>query len=359
MPDFRNSTVEMYPTAYAPISGNKEMGAGCFDPSTREALYATIVSGRAECWRTTAGYRSLVQGNNSVTFLSAITDTATFGSIINPATVSVQRIGGVVYANITGKTTLATTGRMGHWIYKDTSAAADGSGPWTLHGTAQDTSNNSDGHYGVTGDDLYGTNNYAGGEILVSGSTWATGAPIFFIAGGGTNCHNGITVSTDGGVTWAVVVTHRYGSVAPRANGYRQSRSFGRIGDGWYWSSTGNVSENGTYKSSDLVTWTNVGSYGFADTGPAYPFSLSGRRLYRTQRGIAWESTTEAVETPATWSAAFDTTGTGLATDGNSVPQVANIGPDSRPLFAAFNRGTVLGLGESLRRPTVGRIGFR
>lgn len=349
MPDIGNALVQPYDTAFAPITGNTVSGGGAYDPSTGKALWATIVGGVAQVWRTIGGYQTLVTEDGSVGYLADITD-GSFGSLFN-ATAHVQRIDGTLYANITGKTTLATTGRMGHWVFIDGSVAKDGTGPWTLHGSVQDEAS--------VADDTR-SNAWAGGEVLVVDGIWAVSTPVWYPAfGTETRVAHGISTSTNSGSTWTLILSTNYGTTGALGLGYYQSRSFGRHGDDWYWQSTGNVTANEAWSSPDLITWTNHGSFGFAGSGPVYPFSLGGGRIiYRTWADSAlFESSTTPVESPS-WVSAFDAGARGLTdSDGRTAPQVFNIGPDHNPLWAAGRRGKVLGIAR-LFGPSTGFIGF-
>ncbi len=350
MPDIGNAIVEPYETAFAPVPGNTITGGGAYDPSTGKALWATIVGGVAQVWRTTGDYKTLLATDGSVEYLADITTLSGFGNLFN-ATVHVQRVGDILYANITGKTTLATTGRMGHWIYVDGSVAKDGTGPWTLHGTVQNDASVADDSR---------SNAWAGGEIITSGSTWAVSTPVWYPAfGTETRVAHGISVSSNGGSSWSQVVVRNYGTTGALGLGYYQSRSFARHGNYWYWQSTGNVTANKAYKSSDLVNWIDLGEFGFANSGPVYPFSVGhGRVIYRSWADSAsFDSSPQPVETGA-WTFAFDAGARGLTdSEGRTAPQVFNIGPEHNPLWAVGRRGKVLGLARVFG-PSTGFIGF-
>lgn len=356
--------------AVSPIVGNRNIGSSLYDPTTFQSLYVTLTdaTGAIDVHRTTGAWQDIVSISNSVApgGVPNIISTVRGGGsevFIRPTTAHLQRINGTIYCNLTGKTTFATTRRMGHWIYQDTSAAKDGTGPWTLYSTIQDlaTGGSSDDHF-FNPPSGYTANAYCGGEIIVNGSTWATGSPLWETFGSNTASEHGIYASLNGGLTWSRRVRVEFW-IGGRY-GERQSRSFGwHPTSGWWWGAIGNAGSAQHYSSTDGYTWTDQGSLGYDanSTGLTWPMSFdSGGAVYiysdlSTAGAVLYKTlldpTARTYDTPG-----IDLGSRGLDTDGYSSVQVWNAGPDDAPLWVAGNRGEILPLSGS--GWTVGRIGI-
>lgn len=341
----------------SPIVGNTNLGGAVYDPSTGKALWGVLVGTAFEVHRTTGDYKTLVTTSGSVTYLSTISS----GPWINPSTVALQRIGGTLYAVVSGRRQSAANG-AGQWVYRDTSANQDGSGPWTLHGTVHSIPTWGDG----STQDHHNNNGNVGGEILVMPSgRWLVNTAIFLspdsIFKTYSRARQGVASSDDAGATWTVRLSVGW-YLGGGSYGDRWSRNFGKFGSEWYVGGSGNVDPGKHFKSADGVAWTDIGPLGTTNeismgfSWPAYTSSKIYRWSGEHNATNTGQSATAAPETMPAWVHEFSIAPMdfGGSIKLKAYPLIAQFGPSH---YAVCGWGQVLGLDQKGAGWAVGRIG--
>lgn len=323
----------------------------CRQPGTDEALWLTITNGKWQLYVTTAGYESIQAADNSVTFLVDVFASASGNLRTDLCAGYIQRIDGVLYANISGMVDAATDIRYSR-IMKDTSVAGDGSGPWVLHGTLPTD--------GLTGGTLPGVNSrwYGGCEIAVEGSTWATIGPRYNTSATASLQGIGTAYSTDGGVTWSAGLGPGAYTSNPALFNSRQIVEWGGV---WYISMRGNTSSTPQHwTSTDLITWSNIGTLGITPaSNGSYSFAVAdplrvwhiwsvGSPSHRFRH-----SEDDPITSGSTWTQTDDFSDVEPGATAPS-PILVDLNPDgTEHYWVAAARGRVRSIGISLSEPVV------
>lgn len=345
-----------------PISGNDEHGSALYDPTTGKALYAVYNDGDFEMHRTTGSARTLGLEDDSVEYLSTILT----GPVNKSRDVALTRIGGTIYCSIVSMD--IARDRAGQWIYRDTSAAGDGTGPWVQHGTVKETPSVSGG---VDSESMRNNDLRWGGEIIVFDNgtwciphCWATYE--FFGSDRLIHPRTGCSISTDNGVTWTSAIMLREGSgSAPSGPGYTASvfsiyggtTSFGKDADGKWWCGwpTNNTGVSMQFHSTD-GNWTRNN----LDTSPpgakVWPMSSSiTDRIYTGVNSTLSYTDQPLLDLPSYTSSEMSFSSVYLSN--KAIAMVCNIGPDATPNLIATNHGRVLQMSINTGW-TVGHIGM-
>lgn len=301
--------------------------SACYD-GKGEALYVNVTGGNLNVYRTRNGYRSLAEVNNSCDFLTTVVDGCTFLSS------GIQRINGKLYINHGGNRSGIGTG---HWIWRDDSPDADGSGPWVLHSSIQN------------GTTAYDEMKPAVGEILVLPSgRWVTGTYTSTSGYGWLSPRFGVRTSDDGGVTWTTRINAGWYIVGGQY-GYGWTRNFAYWDGYWYQGGWGNVDPGKHYKSSDGASWTDLGSLGTGNSTGWLFMKSTPEKFWLSWTGGNPMTLGPTVISPDQIDSSgdcyvdYDLGSRGLST---RVLLITNIGPDDDPYWVATNSSEVIALGS-------------
>jgi hypothetical protein len=279
MPHIANAFVDdhLIPRVF-PIVGSDCPGMVCPD-GDGQALWICMQSGNVEIHATTGGYEDIYTLDDSVTLRSTVStgwseDGATFG---------LNRVDGELYASFDARR--ADDDYAGTYLYRDTSVAKDGSGPWVLHGTVheQATPYASGAGLPLSGWDyalgevgIYPAGHPNAGRWLISHLKWyPSGGNVY-----GRHKYPALSYSDDDGVTWTdsgIVFTP---GESDQPYGYATvARNFAWVGGETYWSWNGNV-KSGRHFRSNGSGWDHLGSLGTTNSGGFFYVLSSGLGSY-------------------------------------------------------------------------------
>lgn len=346
--------------AVSPIVGNTEHGSACYDPATGKALYAVYDPDNGfKCYRTIGGYRTLVEIDDSVEYVSTIV-ASEFHKARN---IGLTVIDDTVYALVVGTNITSQMGGM--WVYRDTGGG--GAGPWVKHGTVRElpVSDTTDGNRTVT--EKPDTRN--GGEIFVTPSgLWIVSHHYLKLAdfGGIVRFKDfyGISTSGDAGATWTpeFALGQGSGEFGPFLDGslptytvfnmFGGTSSFGIASDGSIWAGwVTDASRQFQFHSDDDGDTWNL--YEFSTAGSAvykFPFSVGDR--YYSERGEVLSYTTVDPILESWTSAGVDLNDYGFLVNEDAPPHFCNIQTTAQPYMIATQLGQVIGIGE------IGQVGW-
>ena len=360
MPHFDDVTAEFLTDpqpAVSPIVGNTEHGSAAYDPTTNQALYAVYdtVDGDFKLYRTTTGYRQLVEEDDSVEEIATIV-TGPFGKARN---IGLTWIDGTLYATVVGVDLDTSLDRAGMWIYRCT--AADYS-TWVLHGTVHEMQP-SDASVGSRSETRFPELRF-GGEIHVHpNGVWSV-SHHFMVkvdVGGVWMIDNkgGISTSSNGGVSWTqqfnlaeagtavdgvVDGVFQY-SLFQLFNGTNCFGVFdGHAYAGWYANTGATGAEMHFY--SDDGAWTKLGDMGVgASNAFKWPFSTLVR-LYAERFDLLSYTESDPALVSYT-STGVDLNDYGLTYTENVASHFCNIRPAHVPYVIATKLGEVIGVGSA------------